>query len=307
MSPSETVTRKPDQTTGRSNTLAIIAGMGANIWLGGSALYWKALREVSPSVLVAYRVLLSLAVLMLALVLLGKLGALYRNLTLNSVVVHGVAALLLATNWGLFIYASIQGFVLESGLGYLIAPCITVAASVLMLSERLSSLHTVAFVLIGIALAYLAVYAQGLNHGIYLAIALTWGGYVCLKKVSTIDALCATALETLLLSLVCLVALLFTSWEMALPVRMPTSMSIVLLFAGLVSVVPLLLIAFSARRLALTTMSTFQFLLPTTQFVLAVVVYKQSINMTVATVISFVWLLLALLVALPAMKNMLRQ
>ena len=307
MSPLESVTTKSKQLIGNSNLLAIIAGVGANIWLGGSALYWKALREISPLVLVAYRVFLSLAVLMLVLVVLGKLITLYRNLTPKSVVVHGVAGLLLATNWGVFIYASIQGYVLESGLGYLIAPCITVAASVLMLSERLSRLHSVAFLLIGIALVYLVVYAEGLHTGIYLAIALTWGGYVCLKRFSMIDAFCGTTLETLLLSLICLGAMFFTSWDMALPRTLPQSTSIILLLAGFVSVLPLLLIAFSAKHLALTTMSAFQFLLPTTQFVLAVVVYKQPINVTVATVIVFVWILLALLVAMPAMKKMCQQ
>jgi chloramphenicol-sensitive protein RarD len=273
--------------------LAITAGVGANVWLGGSALYWRALGEVSPLQLVALRIFLSLAVLTIVMAATRNLGSLYQDLTFKHLGTHGVAALLLVINWGVFIWASIQGYVLEAGLGYLIAPCITIVAGVWILGERLRRSQAVIAALIGVALMLLIAFAQNIRHDVLLAIATTWGGYVCLKKASPLGAISGTSMETFLLSLLLMCILLLAPWEAALPETLLYEDRVLVMFAGLVSVIPLVLLAYAAKHLPMTTMAALQFLLPTTQFVLAMVVYQQSIGIGVAVAVIWIWMLLA--------------
>lgn len=269
----------------RSKVLAIIAGVGANIWLGGSSLYWNTQSQIPPVVLLAYRIFLSLTLLLLVLMVAGELKGMWGRLNKINIMIHTFSALLLVVNWGVFIWASIQGYVLETGLGYLIAPCVTVMIGVWGRSESLSCKHIVAYLIVGFSVVLLVTYSSGMQHGVYLAIAASWGGYVRLKKVSSLDVLSGSLLEAGALALGSSLVIAIALWRLEMSSIVFSFPQASILFAGFVSVFPLVLLSYAVKHLSLTVMSVFQLALPITQLLLASVVFQQAFNMAVVIVV----------------------
>jgi chloramphenicol-sensitive protein RarD len=161
-----------------SNTtyvLAAGAGVVANVILGASSLYWKQLAVISPATLLGYRIFLSLATLALAMLMLKRFRALAEKLTWRNVGIHAAAACLVVLNWGTFIWASIHGHVVESGLGYLIAPFIAIATAKVVIGDTLSAVRLAGLAVIAMAVAALVLRSGELNHWVYLIIGVTWG------------------------------------------------------------------------------------------------------------------------------------
>ena len=100
----------------------LLAAIISNVLLGLSSLYWKALDEMSPFALLSYRVVFSAVSVTFVLLARKELKCLLLEIKWKDISLHGAAAILVACNWGVFIWASIHSRVFESGLGYLIAP-----------------------------------------------------------------------------------------------------------------------------------------------------------------------------------------
>ena len=101
-----------------SEVKAALAGVIANVILGASSLYWKALGDISPQALLCYRILISLVTITVVLTIKDELRSIINRVTLRLLIVHTLAAVFVVINWGTFIWASINGHILESGLGY---------------------------------------------------------------------------------------------------------------------------------------------------------------------------------------------
>lgn len=283
-------------------TAAAAAGVVANVILGTSSLFWRALGGVPATTLLLYRITVSLVTLVIAMSLLGRFRGLRSKLTAKVVLIHVAAAALVVTNWGTFIWASIHGHVIESGLGYLIAPFVAIAVGALVFKDRMSPLRLTGLGIIVVAVAALLSTKGDLAHWVYLTIGLTWGSYACLKKVTTLDSFAGLLVETVALTLLVPVALSATSLTMQLPAHLPSSTLALLFSCGVVSVVPLILFAFAATRLPLSAMGFFQFVLPTTQLVVALLIYKQPVSHHTLLCFSGIWMALLLIVGEPLWK-----
>lgn len=257
---------------------AACAGVAANTLLGLSSLFWKELGPLPPGTLLAVRILASLITLLLIMGVLGRLGVMGQRLNRRNLVIHVVAALLVACNWLTFIYASIQGHVVESGLGYLLAPFVAIAAGRLVFGETMSRVRLAALLVIAGCVLLLAYRSRELQHQVYVIIGITWGFYACLKKVATLDAFSGLLCETMVLTLL-LPALAWNNvLHLELPPGLPMITWVMLAGSGLVSVVPLWLFSLAAARLTITVMGFFQFVLPVTQLLAAVLIYRQSVS-----------------------------
>jgi|RhiMetStandDraft_4_1073278.scaffolds.fasta_scaffold05786_2 chloramphenicol-sensitive protein RarD len=252
----------------------LAAGL-SNLFLGLSSLYWRVFHDMNAIALVGYRVVLSLATVTLILWVKRDLLALFHRLKLRQVVLHGCAAVLVATNWGAFIWASIHGRVLESGLGYLIAPLLSIAVGLLIYRERLSPLKAVALGLVCLSVLFLVTGSGDLDARVYVVIAVTWGLYTWLKKLTSLSPLNGLFVESLVLA--CALCPLLFLFDEFIP--LPTSFGgyeqALLIGCGLVSIIPLALFSFAAGRLPISAMGLLQFILPLTQFIVAVEIYGQ--------------------------------
>ncbi len=276
--------------------VAAIAGITANIILGASSLFWRALSVVSPDTLLCYRILVSLGTLLLAMAILRKYGKLISVMSARVIALHLAAALLVAVNWGTFIWASIHGHVVESGIGYLIAPIVAIGLGVLVLKDRLSGTRRFSIAVIMGAIFLLLIRSGELNAVVYLVIGLTWGGYAYIKKMTPLDAFSGLFTETAILSLILCAVFPLSSLSLSIPPPVQIDTIVLLSICGFVSVIPLWLFSYAAGALPLSAMGFFQFVLPTTQLVVAIVFYRQPMSNNTLICFSLIWAALFLIV-----------
>lgn len=283
---------------------AACAGIAANVLLGLSALFWKTLGALPPLTLLAARIVASLAALLLIMGMLGRLRALAQRVSRRDAAIHVTAAVLVACNWLTFIRASIQGHVVESGLGYLLAPFVAIAAGRLAFGETMSRARLAALLLIAGCVLLLAWRSQELQHQVYLIIGITWGAYACLKKIATLDAFGGLLCETLALALLLPALAWGGALRLAWPPPLPGATWALLAASGLVSVLPLWLFSLAAARLPITVMGFFQFVLPITQLLVAVLVYRQTLSANSALCFGLICAALLLMLCEPALTRM---
>jgi chloramphenicol-sensitive protein RarD len=269
-------------------------GLGAYLIWGVLPLYFKALVHVDPIQVVAHRVLWSLILLGGMITVLHRWPA-FREVFRNPklLLILGATSLLIAVNWLVYIWAVVNGHVLEGSLGYYLNPLANVLLGVVLLKERLTRLQTIAVALASVGVAVLAIAAGG---GLWISFALagSFALYGFLRKIAPVDALEGLSVETLLLAPVALGWLLWTGHKGDASMGADLTTDILLILSGAVTAIPLLLFTGAARRLPYSTLGFLQYIAPSIQFLLAVLLFEE--RFTVAHMICFgaIWSALAL-------------
>jgi chloramphenicol-sensitive protein RarD len=239
-------------------------------------LYFHALGEVPPVEILAHRMVWSLLFLAIVLTVRGQWRWLPQVARQPKVIGTFVAsALLLTANWGIYIWAVNNGHVLDASLGYFITPLLNVLLGLMVLKERLRPGQWAA---IGVAAAGVLwlTWVNGAPPWISLALALTFGGYGLLRKTASLGALEGLTLETMLLCPVALLYLFFlTSHGGSGFAHASPGVKLLLAAAGPVTAVPLLLFAAGARRIPLSMLGLIQYITPTLQLLIGVVIYQE--------------------------------
>jgi len=287
-----------------SYAAAAASGVVANILLGLSSLYWKELAAIPATTLLGYRIILSLVTLSIVMASLGRFKAIQRRITRKNLRIHSAAAALVVINWGTFIWASIHHHVVESGLGYLVAPFITIGSGILFFNDAINKIRRLSLMTIVAAVLILIAGSSELSHWVYLTIGVTWGLYTWLKKISSLDAFEGLLCETTVLCVILPVLMFVPPLTMQLPKPLPVHSMAMLAAAGLVSVVPLWLFAKAASGLPLSTMGLFQFVLPTTQLIVALAFYRQSISINTMICFCAIWIALLAIVSEPFLQRL---
>ncbi len=261
-------------------------------------LYWTQLAAINPVELIAHRHVWSLALLLAIISISGSFDGVFAALrSKRSLANNSLSALLLTANWLLYVWGVNSGHVIDTSLGYFLVPLANVAAGRFILHEHLRRAQWTA---IGLAVAGVLVMMVQLGHPpwIALAIAGTWGGYSLMRKQSPLPAVTGLTVETLLLAPV---AIAFLFWrhhtgEGALG-RVDVRTHMLVLSSSFVTAIPLLLFAYGARRIRLSTLGLLQYLAPSVQLALGVWVYHESFSSSRALSFAFIWAALALYTA----------
>lgn len=274
----------------------LLLGVGAYLLWGLFPLYWPLLEPAGALEILANRVVWSLFVVAILVLTTRRADAVRAVLTdhrRSSYVVVG--AIVIAVNWGTYIWGVNNDRVIETSLGYFINPLVTVMFAVVLLGERLRPVQWVA-----LGLALVAVVELTIDYGrppyIALVLAFSFGTYGLMKKKADIGAVEGLTLETLTLAPLALVfmAVLQVRGDATLG---HAGVANVLLLAGtgLITAIPLLLFGGAAISVSLTTIGLIQYLAPILQFLLGVIVFHES--MPPARWIGFVlvWLALAII------------
>lgn len=268
----------------------------ANFILGASSIYWHLFVGLSPVVLVIYRIAFSLILLGLLVgwfVMRGNDSL--RRLSGRVVALHVAAAILVAINWGAFIQASLQGAVIESGLGYLLAPVFVMLTGLFLLAEPRTGPRIACIAIILLALVTLVMTAGRLEHWVYWTIGATWGGYTLLKKRTPLSPIEGLFVETAVLAILLVLASIWLDFGTHAPAASQLLAYPWLVTAGIVSLAPLVMFAFAARRLGAFNMGALQFVLPTTQLVVSYAYYGQIATPMTYLCFGVIWLALVTL------------
>jgi chloramphenicol-sensitive protein RarD len=207
------------------------------------------------------------------------------------------AAVFIAVNWGVYIYAVNSGHVVEAALGYFVNPLVTVLLGVVVLRERLRVLQWVA---VGIGFGAVAVltFAYGRPPWIAAVLAFSFATYGLIKnRVGRgVGALTSLSVETAVLTPFALVWLVWMELNgTGTFTGGGTQHSLLLAAAGVVTAVPLLLFAAAARRVPLSTIGLLQYLTPTLQFLIGVLIMGEQMPPARWVGFTLVWLALVVL------------
>jgi chloramphenicol-sensitive protein RarD len=281
-----------DRSTVRQGLLYALGAYGC--W-GVAPLYFKAIAAVSPYEVLAHRVVWSLLFLGVILTWQRRWGAVFTCLTMPSIRrALLVSAVLVAINWLVYIYGVATSQILQTSLGYFINPLVSVLLGTLILGERLRGVQILAVLIAACGVLLLANMA-GEVPWIALSVALSFGFYGLIRKVTPVDGLIGLSVETLVLTPVALGYLLWLGWQGGADFRSgDPGMDVLLLCSGIVTSVPLLCFGQAARRLPLTTLGFMQYLAPSLQFLLAVFLYDEPFLFWQAVCFGCIWAALAL-------------
>jgi chloramphenicol-sensitive protein RarD len=257
----------------RGSRAGLFYGLGAYTIWGVFPLYFHALAQVPPWVVLCHRIIWSAAFLALVVSLRGEWRAVWpvlrqkRNLLFLS-----AGSILIALNWLLFIYAVGSNQTLESSLGYFINPLLSVALGLLFLRERLRRWQWVAVIIAAIAVANLALRGNGIPW-LALSLAGTFGFYGLVRKRLDINSLHGLLVETALIVPLALAALII------FPARPLTHIDWALLSPlGVLTAIPLLMFGAALRRLKLSTVGFLQYVGPTGQLLVALLVFHEPLS-----------------------------
>ena len=273
-----------------------IAGALVYLFWGSVVLYWPKLQPADAVEILSHRAIWSLLTLFIIIAFqrrFATLVAIFRNK--RSLFLLTCASILIAANWGLFIWASINSHVLDSSLGYFVTPLLNVLLGVFFFQEKLRKLQWLA---IGISALALLVHSVALGSPPVLAFAigLTFALYGYVKKLANLEALESLTVETALLTPF---AIVFLGW---LTLNGNSTFgseglthSIWLISSGVVTALPLLLFGYAAIRIPLSRLGMLQYLSPTIQFMIGLLIFQE--NMPTERLFGFVltWVALGIL------------
>ena len=267
------------------------------VW-GLSPIFYGWLAHVPAGEVLAHRTLWSVVFFALFLGAQGRLGALRAAVTGPQMRRLLLAALLISVNWGMFIWSVQGGHVVESSLGYYIFPLVTVALGITVLGERVGRAQIVALSLAGVAVLVLTL---GLRAApwISLVIAFSFGFYGLVKKRVETGPVLSVAAEVVLLAPVAAAWLVWVHGEAAQGgfFGRDWRTSLLLIASGVITAVPLILFAYGARRVSMTSAGLLFYLNPTLQFLVAVLWFGQVITGWHVVAFGLIWVALAIYTA----------
>lgn len=199
-----------------------------------------------------------------------------------------ITSVLLAINWGTYIWAVSVDRILEASLGYYIAPLVNIAFGVFMFHERLRRFQWIAVILAALGVIVLTI-QFGAVPWIALVIAFSWGTYTLLKKTLNLGALEGLSIETTLTLPFFLFYLLWIEHQGSAQFGKSTGFTILLISAGIVTVVPLLLFNGAATRLPLSITGLLQYIIPTIMFLIGTLVNHESMPAGRVAGFAFIW------------------
>lgn len=255
--------------------------MIAYLCWGAVPLYFVQVKDVSPLEILAHRIGWSFPLMVLVTLLTtggtAKLIDVFRSRRLLLTLL--LSAVFLSGNWLLYIRATVTGNVAEASLGYFMMPLANAFLATIFLGERLRPAHYPALTLIvvGVAIPFIA---KGVFTWLAIALPVTFGLYGLIRKKIPVDSGTGLTVETLLLFLPCAGYVAFKSWQGTATFGTNPTLSAWLAFGGVVTVVPLLTYTLSIRRIPLVTQATIQFISPTVQLLIAVLVLGEWDKMT---------------------------
>ncbi len=254
----------------------IIAATGAYILWGFLPIYWKALQNVPAQEILCHRMAWSLLFTMGLILLMRRCTSFVKIVRdRRRVMIFSVAAMLLAGNWLLYIWAVNAGYVIEASLGYFINPLISVVFGVIFMKERLRRGQLGALLLAFLGVLYLTFY-YGQFPWIALCLACSFAVYGLLHKKTSTPALEGLGLETLVLFLPATVFLLYLEAGGTGAFGLGGfNQSLLLLGTGLITSLPLLLFGYAAQNISLTHLGLLQYIAPSISLILGIFLYEE--------------------------------
>lgn len=252
-------------------------------------LYWKMLQHVPPVEILCHRMFWSMVFMVTLFVGIRRYPVRSHVRSGKQYLLLLLTGVLMAANWGIYIWAINNGHIVQSSLGYYINPLLNVLFGFLFLGERLNRWQCVSLLLAVMGVTYLT-----LDFGsfpiISILLALTFALYGLIRKKIDIDATSALTVETIYMSFPALayLAITFIQGNNALnDFHLPTAL--LLAMGGVVTALPLLWFGKAAERIPLSTMGFIQYISPSLQLLIGVLVFGETFTQSHAVCFTCIW------------------
>ena len=276
-----------------------VAAASFVLW-GLMPLYWHLLKTVPSLQIVAHRIVWS------SVLVIGWLTWQRRDWLRDAMAKPRVAwmlalsGVLIALNWGLYIWAVNAGHIVESSLGYFINPLVNVLFGVLFLRERLTRAQWISVALATTGVLWLTV-QYGHPPWISLALALSFALYGLIRKLAAVESIPGLGVESVYLFLPALAVLLWgeahgsggfmpldgaAGWGLGLDA--------LLILGGALTALPLIGFAYAVRRVPLSVVGLMQYIAPTLQLLIGVLVFGEAFGRERVVGFGFIWIALAI-------------
>lgn len=262
------------------------------VW-GLSGLFYKLLTHVPPIEILAHRTLWSLVFFALLLTVQGRLVQLRHALgSVRSVGIVVFAALMISTNWFVFILSIQIGHATEASLGYYLFPLVAVGIGRVIFGERLNRLQAAAVALAALAVTVLTL-GLGVAPWIALILSVSFGLYGLVKKRLSAGPVVSVTAEVLVLAPVAIIVLAMAHREGG-AFGADLTDSLLLMISGILTAGPLVLFSYASKRVRMGTVGLIQYFNPTLQFLVAVAVFTEPFSGWHVLAFALIWAALAL-------------
>jgi chloramphenicol-sensitive protein RarD len=273
----------------------IALGLGAYFLWGVFPIYFKLLKQVGAVQMIAHRIVWSFF-LLTAFLLVTSQWRKFRQAAWEPrlLLIYSISAVLLSINWLVYVWGVQTGAIVETSLGYFINPLFSVLLGVVILRERLRPLQWVPVGLAAVGVTYLTV-IYGRLPWIALTLAFSFGLYGLVKKMAPLSSTYGLTLETGIVFLPALGYLLFEEFAgRGGFLHINPFTDVLIMASGVVTVIPLLMFSSAARQVPLSMLGIMQYIAPTMQFLLGVLLYREPFSLSQLIGFGFVWLALAI-------------
>jgi chloramphenicol-sensitive protein RarD len=267
--------------------------IGAYTLWGIFPIYWKLIQSVPALEIIAHRIIWTLLFTTSVLIITKKWQAYQSVIKQRKILLpYLVTAMLLGINWFTYVWAVNAGYIVETSLGYFINPLVSVLMGLIFLKEKLRLWQW-----IPVALAFTGVLYLTIRYGslpwIALTLAFSFGTYGLVKKTASLESLQGLVSETGIMFLPAFIYLLYLEFSGGGAfVHQGSLTTTLLILAGVATGVPLLLFGAAARRIQLSTIGLLQYIAPTLQFLIGVLVYGEDFSQDRVIGFSLIWLAL---------------
>jgi len=273
----------------------VIAALAAFTFWGLVPIFYKSLQTVSAWEVLAHRVIWSVPVLLIFLAIRdGKSFWRKLRLPMASIAWLVLSGLVISLNWLVFVWAVANDHILDTSLGYFGTPLVNVLLGYLILKERLTRPQVIAVVVAAAGTVYLA-WFLGKAPWIAITLAISFGVYGLLRKRLSVGPMLGLLWETSLMFLPALAYLLWLSSQSGSQfMNASSSINLLLISSGVVTVLPLIWFNMAAQKLPLSILGFFQYIGPSMSFLIAVLLYGEQFTQGHAVAFGCIWLALAL-------------
>lgn len=275
----------------RSPRAGLIYALSAYAIWGFIPLYFRALSSVEPLIILYHRIIWSALFMALVVSARAEWKSIWPVLrSRKNLLLLSAGALLIALNWLLFIYAVVTRQLLQASLGYFINPLLSIALGMIFLRERLRGWQWLAVVIAGGAVLNLSV-RSGDFPWLAISLAGSFGLYGLVRKAVDVNSLHGLMIESAILFPIA--ACMLAAGRSG---QIPLSTLGILSLSGVITDVPLLCFGAALRRLSLSTMGFLQYVGPTLQFLVAIVVFREPLDRAKLGSFALCWLAIAVYV-----------
>jgi chloramphenicol-sensitive protein RarD len=276
----------------------VVLGFAAWVMWGFFPLYWPLLKPAGAVEILAHRIFWSLVVMVAVVAAMRRRGRLRATFAdRRTRLLLTAASALITINWGTYIWGVNHDHVVETSLGYFINPLVSVLLGVVVLGERLRRMQWTALAIAAVAVLGLTV-EYGRPPWVALILAFSFGSYGLVKKKANAGAVESLVVETTVAAPVALAYILFLTATGASTFGSEGAWHVVLIIGtGAITVLPLLCFGAAATRIPLSTLGLMQYVTPSVQFILGLVVFGEPMPALRWVGFAMIWLSLAVFTA----------